>query len=186
MGYSPRVAKSQTWLSTQACMLEKAAHTHAQTHKERTCAAGSSQFLSTVTAKVIGGCCSMRMSRVDLKEEEQDRSHWCAYLHAGESTGERAWTDTVSKTPSHWQATCLILPYFYTTSTITGASLVVQMVKNLPGMRETWVPSLDWEDPLEEDTATHSSILVWRIPMDRGAWQDTVHGVEKNWTWLSD
>ena len=56
------------------------------------------------------------------------------------------------------------------------------MVKNLPGMRETWVRSLDWEDPLEEDMATHSSILVWRIPMDRGAWQDTVHGAEKNWT----
>ena len=45
------------------------------------------------------------------------------------------------------------------------------MVKNLPAMRKTWVQLLDWEDPLEEDIATHSSILAWRIPMDRGAWQ---------------
>ena len=44
------------------------------------------------------------------------------------------------------------------------ASLVAQMVKNLPAMRETWVQSLGWEDPLEEGVATHSSILVWRSP----------------------
>ena len=41
-------------------------------------------------------------------------------------------------------------------------------------MWETWVSSLGWEDPLEEVMATHSSILAWRIPMDRGAWQATV------------
>ena len=41
------------------------------------------------------------------------------------------------------------------------------MVKNLPAMRESWVRSLGWEDPLEEDMATHSSILVWRIPGQR-------------------
>ena len=44
-------------------------------------------------------------------------------------------------------------------------------------MRETWVQSLDWEDPLEEGMATHSRILAWRIPMDRGTWQAIVHGV---------
>ena len=43
-------------------------------------------------------------------------------------------------------------------------SLVAQMVKNVPAMQETWVRSLDWEDPLEEGMATHSSILTWRIP----------------------
>ena len=43
-------------------------------------------------------------------------------------------------------------------------SLVSQMVKNLPAMREAWVRSLGWEDPLEEEMATHSSILAWRIP----------------------
>ena len=44
------------------------------------------------------------------------------------------------------------------------ASLVVQLVKNLPAMWETWVQSLDWEDALEEGMATHSSFLAWRIP----------------------
>ena len=44
------------------------------------------------------------------------------------------------------------------------AGLVAQMGKNLPAMQETWVRSLGWEDPLEEGIATHSSILVWRIP----------------------
>ena len=54
------------------------------------------------------------------------------------------------------------------------ASLVAQLVKNPPAMRETWVRSLGWEDPLEKGKATHSSILAWRI------W------VTKSWTWLSD
>ena len=44
------------------------------------------------------------------------------------------------------------------------ASLVAQMVKNVPARWETWVRSLGWEDPLEEGMATHSSILAWRIP----------------------
>ena len=44
------------------------------------------------------------------------------------------------------------------------ASLVAQMVKNMPTMLETWVWSLDWEDPLEKEMTTHSSILAWRIP----------------------
>ena len=46
----------------------------------------------------------------------------------------------------------------------SGTSLVAQTVKNLPAVRETWVPSLGREDPLEEGMATHSSILAWRIP----------------------
>ena len=46
----------------------------------------------------------------------------------------------------------------------TFASLVAQTVKNLPAIWETWVGSLGWEDPLEEGTAIHSSILAWRIP----------------------
>ena len=62
------------------------------------------------------------------------------------------------------------------------AFLVAQLVKNLPTKRETWVRSLGWEDPLEEDMATHSSILAWRIPMDRGAWWATAHGITKSQT----
>ena len=56
------------------------------------------------------------------------------------------------------------------------------MVKNPPAMWETWIPSLGWEDPLEEGMATCSSILAWRIRMDRGAWKATVNGVAKSWT----
>ena len=52
-------------------------------------------------------------------------------------------------------------------------ALVVQGVKNLPAMWETWVQSLAWEDPLEEGMATHSRILAWRILKDRGDWQAT-------------
>ena len=43
------------------------------------------------------------------------------------------------------------------------ASLVAQLLKSLPAMRETWVHSLGWEDPLEKGKATHSSILAWKI-----------------------
>ena len=59
------------------------------------------------------------------------------------------------------------------------------VVKNLPAVQEPqemWVRSLDLEDPLEEGMATQSSILAWRIPRDRGAWQATVHGMAKSWT----
>ena len=55
------------------------------------------------------------------------------------------------------------------------ASLGAQMVKNSPAMWATWVRSLDWENPLEEDITTCSSVLAWRIPMGRGAWRATVH-----------
>ena len=55
-------------------------------------------------------------------------------------------------------------------------SSVAQLVKNLPEMHETLVQFLGWEDPLEEGMATQSSILAWRIPMDRGALQVAVYG----------
>ena len=47
---------------------------------------------------------------------------------------------------------------------MSWASQVAQLVKNLPAVQESWVRSLEWEDPLEEGMATHSSILAWRIP----------------------
>ena len=62
------------------------------------------------------------------------------------------------------------------------ASLVAQLLKNLPARQKTWVQSLGLEVPLKEGMAIHSRILAWRIPMDRGAWQATVHGVTKSWT----
>ena len=66
--------------------------------------------------------------------------------------------------------------------------LVAQTMKNLSVMWETWVRSLGWGDPLEEGMATHSSILAWRIPTDRGAWGATAHGGHKEsdtTEWLS-
>ena len=63
------------------------------------------------------------------------------------------------------------------------ASQVVLVVKNPPasaGDIKTWVQSLGQEGTLEEDMATHSSILAWRIPVDREAWWATVHGVTKS------
>ena len=60
------------------------------------------------------------------------------------------------------------------------------MENDPPAMQETWFQSLGWDVALEEGMETHSSILAWRIPMDRGAWRATVHGVAKNQTQLSD
>ena len=70
---------------------------------------------------------------------------------------------------------------YYTTTLILPlhAPLTAQLLRNPPAMQETWVRSLCWEDSLEKGKATHSSILVWRIP-----W--TIHGVAKSQTQLSD
>ena len=65
------------------------------------------------------------------------------------------------------------------------ASQVTLLVKNAPvmqEMQETWVQSLGREDPLENGMEIHSSILAWRIPMDRGAWPAPVHRVAKRQT----
>ena len=59
------------------------------------------------------------------------------------------------------------------------------MVKNIPAMQETQVPSLGWDDPLEKGMATHFSILAWKIPWTEELWA-TVHGVAKSQTRLSD
>ena len=61
------------------------------------------------------------------------------------------------------------------------ASLVVQMVRNPPALWETMILFLGWEDPLEKGTATHSIILAWKIPINRGAWQKESDRTE----WLS-
>ena len=60
------------------------------------------------------------------------------------------------------------------------ASLVTQLVKIPPAMQETPFQYLGQADPLEKGYAAHSSILAWQIPIDRGAWQATVHGVAKS------
>ena len=53
--------------------------------------------------------------------------------------------------------------------------IVAQLLKNPPATQETWVRSLGWEDPLQKEKATHSSILAWRIP-----WRN--HGITGSWT----
>ena len=63
---------------------------------------------------------------------------------------------------------------------------MAQTVKRLPTMRETRVQSLGWEDLLEKEMATRSSILAWKNPIDGGAWQATVHGAAKSQTQMSD
>ena len=64
------------------------------------------------------------------------------------------------------------------------ASLVAQSVKNLPTVQETRVQSLGWEDPLEKEMATRSSILTWKISWTQEMWA-AVHGVAKSWARLS-
>ena len=69
---------------------------------------------------------------------------------------------------------------------IIVCAVVAQLVKNRPAIRESWVWSLGWEDPLEEGMAAQSRILAWGIPMDRGAWRATVPGLTKSRSWLSN
>ena len=69
---------------------------------------------------------------------------------------------------------------------LTKASLLAQMVKNLPEMQEIWVQSLGQEDPLEKGMATHSSILAWRIPWTEEPGRLQPMGVTKSQTRLSN
>ena len=64
--------------------------------------------------------------------------------------------------------------------TYIRASLVAQRLEHLPEMQETWVRSLGWEDPLEKEMATHSSILAWRIPWTGEPERARVHGVAES------
>ena len=65
------------------------------------------------------------------------------------------------------------------------ASLIAELVRNLPAMQETQVLSLGAEDPLEKEMATYSSILAWKISWTEEPGRATVHGVAKSWTWLN-
>ena len=74
-----------------------------------------------------------------------------------------------------------LLPFIHQAG-FPGGSDIKESACNERDLIEIWVQSLGWEDTLEEHKATHSSVLAWRIFMDRGAWQATVHGVTKSWT----
>ena len=114
---------------------------------------------------------TMDMSLSRLQEWVMDREAWRAAVHGV----ARRWTSL-----SDWTENRLPLHIYL------RASLVAQMVKNPPAMQETWVWSLDREDSLEKGMAAHSSILTWRIPMDKGAWRATVHGVTVTHNWATN
>ena len=112
--------------------------------------------------------------------------HVCMYIGFPCSSADREFTcnagdpsSTLGSGSSPGEGIGYLLQYSW-------ASMVAQLVKNLLAIWETWVWSLGWEDPLEEGMATHSSILAWRIPMDRGVWWATARGTAKSWTLLSD
>ena len=94
-------------------------------------------------------------------ENPMDGGAWCPWGHKESDTTER-------------------LHFHYE---VFGASLVAQMVKSLPAMREARVRFLGREDPLEKAMAIHSSTLAWKIPQTEEP--ATVHSVPKSWTRLS-
>ena len=86
-----------------------------------------------------------------------------------------------------WQATVHRVTKSQTRLSNFGASLVAQLVKNLPAAQETRVRSLGWEDPLEKETATHSSILAWKISWTEGCspWGCKESGMTEQLTLMS-
>ena len=86
-----------------------------------------------------------------------------------------------------WQATVHRVTKSQTRLSNFGASLVAQLVKNLPAVQETWVCFLGWEDPLEKETATHSSILAWKISWTEGCspWGCKESGMTEQLTLMS-
>ena len=108
---------------------------------------GESQGRGSLVGCRLWGCTESDTTEVTLQQQQQALILQCFHpvikmdseLSTGEGTG---------------------YPLQY-----SCASLVAQLVKNPPAMRETWVQSLGWEDPLEKVMATHSSILAWRIPL---------------------
>ena len=87
------------------------------------------------------------------------------HLSSGVLISQGCWADKLRFCPPIHLSTyhCEVIKYFISQSSIM-LSLVAQMVKNLPAMQETRVRSLGWEDPLEKDMTTHSSVLAWKSP----------------------
>ena len=98
----------------------------------------------------------------------------------------------LGKSLSYWERT----KYIYITKILRLTSSLLQsqylltthfpLLYYVDALQDTWVRFLGSEDPLKKGMATHSSILAWRIPLDKGTWQATVHGIAKNRTQLSN
>ena len=106
-------------------------------------------------------CCS------SWGHKELDRTEWLNNSNNIETYGLQDWvasgqiTNREGTQPHPSADNCIKVSF--SMSLPTRASLVAQLVKNLPAMQETWVQSLGWENPLEKGKTTHSSILAWRI-----------------------
>ena len=104
-------------------------------------------------------------------------SMWLGILSMASVRVSEVWEDGSCKA-------CKIQPWNWHTA-LGAASLVAQMVKNLPAMQETQVQSLSGEDPLEKEMATHSSILAWEIPWTEEPSRLQSMGSQNSWAWLS-
>ena len=120
-----------------------------------------------ITALLLGFAAAQLVKNLPAMRETWVRSlGWEDHLEKGESTQSSILAWRISWTIQSMGSQrvglgsttfTLAFPYF-------GASLVAQSLKRLPAVRETWVQSLGWEDPLEKEKSTLSSILAWRIP----------------------
>ena len=147
-------------------------------HRVQECLARSQMAL---TLCLTGACKGDRPQRRWMDRlDHESRLTPSVWLLQSESQSEKTWLACLSnQLPASFFFSLRRLSWLWG---FPGS----QLVKNPPTMWKTWVQSLGWEYPLEEGMATHSSILAWRIPMNRGVCWATVHGVSKSWTWLSD
>ena len=125
--------------------------------------------LTMQTWRAVAHAASLRGCRYHILTPEHPRLRCCALFIRPSSW---VWESLEkNSSPLSFIQKCLLSNYC-----LPGASLVAQLVKNPPAMWKTWDRSLGWEgslgrdEPLEDHMATHCGILVWRIPVDRGAW----------------